>query len=294
MHGNFSLITIAILASMSSCVAGLEHSEPMPEEQQLVPVNEAPELLDEEGSASVTNIRGTMPLLMRDSVELGVTESEVGEGGEFEVLEVLNGAEEWMHEGDTTDGLVLYDDGTFGYSGGTWGRSYNVLLSAPCPGYERSFAEAYTITGRGSCSVVDWYSHDTSDCRVVVHVGVPSFKEGTCAWQVYADQRGYYSYSASNTNSAQQNTVDTQIPLQAGNVIEVGTCGLPNASASGDTYLRLIAPNGQIAALNDDACSSLSSHLIYTVPPGAGGKYVVKAGCFASGACSGTVAWQIR
>jgi hypothetical protein len=260
----------------------------MSEEQQLVPVNEAPELRDEEGSASVTNIHGTMPLLMRDSLELEVTESEIEE------VETLDGAEEWMREGDATDGLVLYDDGTFGYSGGTWGRSYNVLLSAKCPGYERSFAEAYTITGRGSCNVVDWYSYDTSDCRVVVHVGVPSFKEGTCAWQVYADQRGYFSYSASNTNSAQQNTVDTKIPLQAGNVIEVGTCGLPNTSASGDTYLRLIAPNGQIAALNDDACSSLSSRLIYTVPPGADGKYVVKAGCYASSACSGTVAWQIR
>jgi hypothetical protein len=291
MHDKFYLAAIAILVSMSSCVAELEHSAPMSEEQQLIPVNEAPELRDEEGSASVTNIRGTMPLLMRDSLEFGVTESESAEIGE---VEMLDGAEEWMREGDATDGLVLYDDGTFNYSGGTWGRSYNVLLSATCPGYERSFAEAYTLTGRGSCNVVGWYSQDANDCRVVVHVGVPSFKEGTCAWQVYADQRGYYSYSASNTNSAQQNTVDTKIPLQAGNVIEVGTCGLPNASASGDTYLRLIAPNGQVAALNDDACSSLSSRLIYTVPPGAEGKYVVKAGCFASGACSGTVAWQIR
>lgn len=288
MAGKGSLVAMAAVVSISGCVAELDPSGDVSGEQQLIPVNEAPELQDEDGVSSVTDIRGTLPQLLRDSFELGFEE------GDLDAQEVLGNAEEWTSEGDATDALVLYDDGMFNYSGGTWGRSYDVVLSTRCLGYERSHAEASTLTGRGSCNVVSWYSQDTSDCRVQVHVGVPPFKSGTCSWKVYADQRGYFSYEAIDTNFAQQNTTDTNVPLQEGNVIEVGTCGLPNAVAVDDTYLRLIGPNGQTVALNDDACSSLSSHLIYTVPPGAGGKYVIRAGCFSSGSCGGTVAWQRR
>jgi hypothetical protein len=195
---------------------------------------------------------------------------------------------------EDTLGLTLFDDGIISYSGGLGGKSENVVRSTTCKGFQRSYAEASYLSGRGDCYLVGWYSQDESDCRIVVHYGVPPLKSGSCSWKVYANQIGYYSYTTSNTNSAQQNTIDTQIILQDGNVIEVGTCGLPNASASGDTYLRLIGPSGQTAALNDDACNSLSSYMVYTVPPGGGGKYKIKAGCYSSASCSGTVAWQIR
>jgi hypothetical protein len=85
-------------------------------------------------------------------------------------------------------------------------------------------------------------------------------------WQVYARRVFYFDYLASNTNSAQQNTVDSPVTLQAGQTITVGTCGLPDVSASGDTYLRLIGPSGQAVANNDDACGGLSSNMVYTVP----------------------------
>jgi len=104
---------------------------------------------------------------------------------------------------------------------------------------------------------------------------------------------GMYSfhYSASNTSSATQNTTDRHVSLAAGQTITIGTCGLPGAWASGDTYLRLYRLFGGLVAASDDNCSSLASYFMYTVPPGAGGTYIIKAGCYSSGACSGNVVY---
>ncbi len=104
----------------------------------------------------------------------------------------------------------------------------------------------------------------------------------------------FFSYSASNTNSATQNTVNRSITLAAGQTIQVTTCSnrIPGASANGDTYLRLYSPSNSEVASNDDNCGSLASYLSYTVPPGGGGTYVIRAGCFSSGSCSGTVGYS--
>jgi hypothetical protein len=247
-------------------------------QEELIPITEAPELQDDEAGASVTDIKGTIPQLLRGSLRIG-TESEIH-----------HSQNKITDEQALSLAPSLFDDGTFYYSGGIGGKSYDVIVSKMCYGYQRNYVNSYTYdSSGGNCSVVRWYSDDPRDCRVVLHVGVPPFKNGRCAWQVYADDLGYLTYNASNTNSAQQNTTDTQFRLSAGQTLTAGTCGLSGASASGDTYLRVLNSSGQVVAQNDDACSSLSSYLVYTPP--AEGYYVLRAGCFSSGSCSGTVAW---
>ncbi|HEX8434741.1 lectin-like protein [Archangium sp.] len=99
----------------------------------------------------------------------------------------------------------------------------------------------------------------------------------------------YFEYSASNTSSASQNTTNVAVTLQAGQTLTVGTCGISGTFASGDTYLRLYGPNGFEVAYNDDSCGGLSSNFSYAAP--AGGTYVIRAGCYGSGACSGRVGY---
>jgi lysyl endopeptidase len=114
---------------------------------------------------------------------------------------------------------------------------------------------------------------------------------GTVKW-VIVTVAGSYSFSASNTNSAQQNTIDQYVWIQTGRKITVGTCGLAGSSASGDTYLRIHDSNGTQVAANDDACGSLASNLSYTST--AYVAYRLRAGCYSSSSCSGTVAWTIQ
>jgi len=151
------------------------------------------------------------------------------------------------------------------------GRGSNFVYTAPTTGNYELRAGCYSS---GSCS-------------------------GTVAWTIEAGtpppsgSSGTYSFSASGTSSAQQNTVNRDITAAAGQVITVGTCNMTGASASGDTYLRLYGPNGTQAAFNDDACGT-ASRLTYTVPSGAGGTYQIRAGCYSSQSCSGTVAWTVQ
>jgi hypothetical protein len=72
----------------------------------------------------------------------------------------------------------------------------------------------------------------------------------------------------------------------------VGTCGLTGSSFTGDTYLRLYGPTGAQAASNDDACSGRGSNLSFTAT--SAGTYQIRAGCYSSTSCSGTVAWTIQ
>lgn len=104
--------------------------------------------------------------------------------------------------------------------------------------------------------------------------------------------RGSFSYTASNTASATVNTYNYSIQLYAGQLLTVGTCGVPGSSGSGDTYLRINNPYGQEIASNNDSggtCSLLSNISIVVPVTGA---YTVRAGCYNSGSCSGTVAFN--
>jgi len=99
-----------------------------------------------------------------------------------------------------------------------------------------------------------------------------------------------FSYSASNTNNATVGTTNKSVSLVAGDTIEVGTCTVIGASATGDTYLMLYSGATKVAG-NDDACGGQASYFSYAAT--AAGSFEIRAGCYANTACSGTVAWKI-
>ena len=92
-------------------------------------------------------------------------------------------------------------------------------------------------------------------------------------------------YSASNTNSATQNTVDQTIYMCSGSTVTFDLCG-----CSGDTYLRLYNTAGSQAAYDDDSGCGLCSAFSYYTGAEACQTYVLKQGCYDSGSCGGTVA----
>ena len=110
---------------------------------------------------------------------------------------------------------------------------------------------------------------------------------GTCSG---GPSSGSFSYSASDTNSATQNTVNLDISMTAGQTLSIGTCGVAGASGVGDTYLRLFDASNVNVAANDDACGVLS-FFAFTAP--ITGVYQVRAGCFSFNSCSGTVAYTL-
>ena len=103
---------------------------------------------------------------------------------------------------------------------------------------------------------------------------------------------GSFNYSASGTNNATQNTTPYDVSLTAGQTLSFGTCGVSGASGSGDTFLRLYAPDGSSVAANDDACGGLLSLVGHTATQS--GTYRIQAGCYSSGGCAGTVAFTIQ
>ncbi len=149
-----------------------------------------------------------------------------------------------------------------------------------CGGYGSSITYTATTAGnyeiRGGC-----YSSGSCTATVVWQTSTPPPSSG-----------GTYSYSASNTNSAQQNTVNQSVTLSAGQQITLGTCGMTGAAFTGDTYLRLYSPSAAQVASNDDACGGRGSQLTYTVT--SAGTYQIRGGCYSSGSCTGTVAWTIQ
>ncbi|MGZ3460194.1 MAG: GON domain-containing protein, partial [Archangium sp.] len=102
---------------------------------------------------------------------------------------------------------------------------------------------------------------------------------------------GSFTFSASNTNSATQNTTPYNVTLTAGQTLQFGTCSVSGASGSGDTYLRLYAPDGTNVAANDDYCGLLSFVGFSATQTGT---YRIQAGCYSTTSCSGTVAFTIQ
>jgi hypothetical protein len=100
-----------------------------------------------------------------------------------------------------------------------------------------------------------------------------------------------FSYTGSNTNSAQQNTTNRTVALKAGDKITVATCGLGGSTFAGDTFLRLFNPSGTQVASNDDGCGGVGSSLTHTAA--VAGNFQIRAGCFNNTSCSGTVVFQI-
>ncbi|AKJ03807.1 trypsin domain protein [Archangium gephyra] len=178
------------------------------------------------------------------------------------------------------------------FSGDTYLRLYNssgvqvALSDDACGGAGSNFT--YTVpSGAGGNYQLRAGCYSSYSCS------------GTVAWTTTGSTTpppsgSTLNYSASNTNSAQQATVNQTITLTAGQTLTLGTCGVTGSSFSGDTYLRLYNSSGVEVAYNDDACGGTGSNFTYTVPSGAGGNYQLRAGCFSSNSCSGTAAWTLQ
>jgi hypothetical protein len=94
-------------------------------------------------------------------------------------------------------------------------------------------------------------------------------------------------YSGNDTNSALRNTTQLAVNIYQNDAITFGTCGLPNATLTGDSFLRLYDPFGNLAAFNDDACGSPGSNISYVASTG--GQYSIRAGCYDDTACTGHI-----
>ena len=103
---------------------------------------------------------------------------------------------------------------------------------------------------------------------------------------------GSFTFNATNTGNATQNTTSYEVRLAAGETIQFGTCSVTGASGSGDTFLLLFAPNGTEVAQNDDACGGVLSFINHAASQT--GTYRIQAGCYSSAACSGTVAFTLQ
>jgi hypothetical protein len=196
---------------------------------------------------------------------------------------------------DGFDTLTAPAGSTVTYSVKTSGQgTINLSLSGLPAGISGTFSPATVTAGQPSTLTVTTTSALPAGSYIFNIKGTEASTQLT-RWlsanlNITANQ---FSYTASNTNSAQQNTTQSSLVLEAGKTLTLGTCGVTGASFSGDTYLRLYNPSGIQVAFSDNACGGLGSNFTYTVPAGAGGTYQVRAGCFSSGSCSGTVAWTL-
>ncbi len=149
-----------------------------------------------------------------------------------------------------------------------------------------------------SCGGVGSSITHTATAAGTVEVRAGCFNNGSCGGNVVIQITpaappggGSFDFSATNTNSAQQNTVNQTVALAAGQTLRFGTCTVPGASGTGDTFVRLFSPSGQQVASNDDACGRLS---FATHTAAAAGNFQIRAGCFSSGSCSGKVAFTVQ
>jgi hypothetical protein len=119
------------------------------------------------------------------------------------------------------------------------------------------------------------------------------YSSGSCSGKVVYTIRGSFSYSATNTNSATINTANRSVYLKQGQNIQLGTCGVAGSAGSGDTFLRLFNGANVEVATNDDACGGILSNISYSVPAVPGGTQQLRAGCYGTTSCSGTVVYLI-
>jgi hypothetical protein len=168
-------------------------------------------------------------------------------------------------------------------------------------------SEGFFVWDGGFSSYTNWYSGEPNnnegneDCVTERYLGGQwQWNDLPCSQRLPficeanpapVSNKGIFSYSASNTSSATVGTINHSIYLYAGQLFTVGTCGVPGASGSGDTYLRVNNPFGQEIAANDDAggVCSLLSNISFVAPTS--GTFTIRAGCYNINSCKGTVAY---
>ncbi|WP_164017155.1 vWA domain-containing protein [Pyxidicoccus trucidator] len=132
----------------------------------------------------------------------------------------------------------------------------------------------------------------TAPATGTYQVRVGCFANNPCSGTAAYTISGAFNYSAANTSNATVNTTNRPVYLRPGQRIQVGTCTVPGSSGVGDTFLRLFGSTGTQVALNDQACGNLS-YISYLVPTTGAGQSEVRAGCFSSLSCSGTVSYLL-
>ncbi len=103
-----------------------------------------------------------------------------------------------------------------------------------------------------------------------------------------------FDFAASNTNNATDpnNSVHSEVVLNAGETVMIGTCGLTGARYSNDTILLLFDPNGTQVGYGFQSCNDTGSKISYT--PSVSGSFLLRAGCILDEPCAGTVAISRR
>ena len=143
-----------------------------------------------------------------------------------------------------------------------------------------------------SCGLLSFLAFTApADGTYLIRAGC--FSTASCSGTVAYTITSSFAYSTSLTNSATVNTVNRNVYLRPGQQIRVGTCGVPGATGTGDTYLRLRNPSGAEVAFNDDSCGLLSN-FVYANPSGTTGLHQIRAGCFSTASCSGRVSYFIE
>jgi len=190
--------------------------------------------------------------------------------------------------GGTVSGLAATDTITLRNNGGdnldvTANGSF--MFATPV-----ASGQPYAVTVISPSSPVFQTCNVTNGTGIVGNVDVTNIAI-TCAGA--PPSSGAFSYAATNTDNARQNTVDVDIPMVVGQVLTIGTCGVPGSSGEGDTFLRLFnQANVEVAGQDDEngACGLLT---LFTFTAGTTETFRVHAGCFSSLACSGTVAYTL-
>jgi len=95
-----------------------------------------------------------------------------------------------------------------------------------------------------------------------------------------------FNYSASDTNSAQQNYATACVDACGATTLTFSACGSMNAT---DTYFRLFS-GSTLVAENNDYCG-VASEIVYTVPgsPSDCGSFCLHMGCAGPESCNATV-----
>lgn len=96
------------------------------------------------------------------------------------------------------------------------------------------------------------------------------------------------AFTASDTDSANQNTVACPVTVCPGTQLTFETCNGDRKSCVGDTFLRLTDGSGNELASNDDNCG-LCSGVTYEFTASCQ-EYILNQGCFEDGTCGGTTA----
>lgn len=154
----------------------------------------------------------------------------------------------------------------------------------------------------GSCNVVNVCRETgcSGETVVAAHMAVaalcrarPTSKPCGVSAPPPAPASPAFAFSGRSTNNATRSTANQTVTLRAGQTLRAGTCNVAGATGTGDTWVRIANSNTTLTtvASNDDACGQLS--FVSFVAP-ADGTYVIRAGCYANTACSGTVAYEIR